>query len=100
MDYYTSDLAKKEFCNLPVGGSRWYFSYVTTKNGGYFNRYEDNCCGGLVITMAYNSKDVRELPIKGSTPLNSMLKEMTSIVGTLEVKGMPLKSLTSQCESN
>jgi hypothetical protein len=98
-DYYASNLGNKELCNLPESGSIWYFSFINIKDSGYFNSY-DNCCGGLVITMAYNSRDVSKLPIKGSTALNNMLKEMTSIVRTLEVKGIPLTSLTRQCESN
>lgn len=77
-DLYVSSANTKGECNKPSSGTVWYFSYLS-RDGGYFN-------GNLVITMAYNSRDVNMLPKKGSATLNTMLAEMTSIAGTLEVK--------------
>jgi hypothetical protein len=93
-DLYESSAGHSDhgkYCNLPQMGTAWFFSYVTTEKGGYFNYYNPQRTqeGGptsLVITMAYNSKDVNALPLKGSPALNSMLTEMTSIIKLLEVK--------------
>lgn len=68
------------------GATVWYFSYITDVAGGYFNYYVPGQNRALVVTMAYRSKDVNRLPLKGSAELNSMLSEMTSIVGSLTVK--------------
>ena len=81
---------KKDWCAVPTNGSNvWYFSYVN--NGmGYINYYTNPPTGGLgigyVITMAYNSKIVNNLPVKDSPVLNEMLTKMTDIVKTLQLK--------------
>lgn len=87
-DLYVSsdDTYHKATCNLPSVGTAWYFSYITTQKGDYINYYEPGGSTGLVITMAYNSKDVNALPTKGDASLNIMLAEMSSIVNSLEVK--------------
>lgn len=87
--FVSKDNAKSQaWCNAPSSGATvWYFSYITdAAGGGYFNFYVPGQNRALVITMAYRSKDVNSLPVKGSTELNSMLSEMTSMVNLLVVK--------------
>ena len=89
VDLYVSkaDSKSQEWCNAPLSGATvWYFSYITDAAGGYFNFYVPGQNRALVVTMAYRSKDVNRLPLKGSTELNSMLSEMTSIVRSLTIK--------------
>ena len=89
MDLYVSapDAKSQSWCNAPSSGATiWYFSYITDAAGGYFNFYVPGQNRALVVTMAYRSKDVNSLPVKGSTELDSMLSEMTSIVNSLKVK--------------
>ncbi|HEY6967873.1 MAG TPA: hypothetical protein VJA94_01610, partial [Candidatus Angelobacter sp.] len=89
IDLYVSkaDSKSQDWCNAPSsGGTAWYFSYITDAAGGFFNYYVPGQNRALVVTMAYRSKDVNSLPIKGSTELNSMLSEMTSIVNSLKIK--------------
>ena len=89
MDLYVSkgDSKSQDWCNAPLSGATvWYFSYITDAAGGYFNYYVPGQNRALVVTMAYRSKDVNRLPLKGSPELNSMLSEMTSIVSSLKIK--------------
>jgi len=89
IDLYVSkaDATSQTWCNAPSSGATvWYFSYITDAAGGFFNFYVPGQNRALVVTMAYRSKDVNRLPVKGSTELNSMLSEMTSIVKSLQVK--------------
>lgn len=89
IDLYVNkaDSKSQDWCNAPLSGATvWYFSYITDAAGGYFNYYVPGQNRGLVVTMAYRSKDVNRLPLKGSTKLNSMLSEMTSIVSSLTIK--------------
>ncbi|MEJ0021349.1 MAG: hypothetical protein WDN47_02065 [Candidatus Doudnabacteria bacterium] len=86
-DLYVAAADKKDYCNVPTNGSTvWYFSYLTDSRNGYFNYYTDDQPPGLVVTMAYNSKDVNSLPVKGSASLNTALIDMTNIIKTLEIK--------------
>ena len=74
-------------CRKPnIGSTVWYFSYVAGSDGGYFNYYGKGGAIGLVITMAYNSKDVNNLPTKDSSSLKQALNEMTTIVNSLVIK--------------
>ncbi|GEM_PF-3333167 len=86
IDLYVSTTDAVYNCNVPKSGTVWYFSYLTTSKGGYFNYYKDDEAPGLVVTMAYNAKDLNRLPQKGSAELTAALAEMTDIVKTLEVK--------------
>jgi hypothetical protein len=89
VDLYVSkpDSKSEEWCNAPASGATvWYFSYITDAAGGYFNFYVPGQNRALVVTMAYRSKDVDRLPLKGSTELESMLSEMTSIAKSLKIK--------------
>ncbi len=89
IDLYVSqaDSKSQAWCNAPASGATvWYFSYITDAAGGYFNFYVPGQNRALVITMAYSSKNVNSLPLKGSTELDSMLSEMTLIVNSLKVK--------------
>ena len=89
MDLYVSkaDSKSQDWCNAPSSGATvWYFSYITDAAGGFFNFYVAGQNRALVVTMAYRSKNVNSLPAKGSTELNSMLSEMTSIVNSLKIK--------------
>jgi hypothetical protein len=90
VDMYVSkaDSKSQEWCSAPSSGATvWYFSYITdTAGGGYFNFYVPGQNRALVVTMAFSSKDVNSLPVKGSSELDSMLSEMTSIVNSLKVK--------------
>ena len=88
-DLYVSkvDSKSQDWCNAPSSSvTVWYFSYITDTAGGYFNFYVPGQNRALVVTMAYRSKNVDSLPVKGSTELNSMLSEMTAIVSSLRVK--------------
>lgn len=87
VDLYVSSKDKSDFCVIPTNGKTvWYFSYFTDSNGGYFNDYQPGTNPGLVITLAYNSKDVNSFPVQGSQELSTMLSQMTNIVKTLEIK--------------
>jgi hypothetical protein len=89
VDLYVSkaDSQSQEWCSAPSSGATvWYFSYLTDAAGGFFNFYVPGQNKALVVTMAYSSKDVNSLPAKGSTELESMLSEMTSMVKSLKVK--------------
>jgi hypothetical protein len=87
VDLYVSGKDKSEFCRAPTNGRTvWYFSYLTDRHGGYFNYYKPDEPPGLVVTMAYNSKDVNSFPAKGSQELTRALADMTGIVKTLEIK--------------
>jgi hypothetical protein len=89
IDLYVSkaDSTSQGWCSTPSSGATvWYFSYITDAAGGYFNFYVPGQNRALVVTMAYSSKDVNSLPLKGSTELDSMLSEMTSIVNSLKIK--------------
>lgn len=91
IDLYVSPQDKQTWCNVPTSKTVWFFSYIADKAaGGYFNYYvEGQGPTGYVITMAYNSKDVNNFPVKNSPTLNSMLNEMTAIVKSLEIKELP-----------
>jgi len=94
IDLYVSkaDSKSQDWCNAPASGATiWYFSYITDAAGGYFNFYVPGQNRALVITMAYSSKDVNSLPLKGSTELDSMLSEMTSIVNSLKIKPLAIR---------
>lgn len=86
--YVSKDDAKSQaWCNAPSSGATvWYFSYITDAAGGFFNFYVPGQNRALVVTMAYRTKSVDSLPVKGSADLNSMLSEMTSIVNSLKIK--------------
>jgi hypothetical protein len=88
-DLYVSKANSKsqDWCNPPSSGATvWYFSYITNKDGGYFNDYVRGQNLALVATMAYRSKSVDSLPLKGSPELTSVLSEMTSMVNSLKIK--------------
>jgi len=88
-DLYVSkaDSKSQDWCNAPSSGATvWYFSYITDAAGGYFNYYVPGQGRALVVTMAYRSKNVDSLPLKGSTELTSALSEMTSMVNSLKIK--------------
>src|SRR5215471_2280678 len=79
VDLYVSkaDSKSQAWCDAPSSGATvWYFSYITDAAGGYFNFYVPGQNRALVITMAYRSKNVNSLPLKGSPELDSMLSEM------------------------
>lgn len=90
-DLYISAKDKQQWCTVPSNGQTvWFFSYIadqTYGGKGYFNYYtKGQGPTGYVITMAYNSKDVNKLPVKGSKELNQALNDMTNIIKTLEIK--------------
>lgn len=88
-DLFVSSAHKQEYCTAPKSGKTvWYFSYITDACGGYFNYYRTGETPAYVITMAYNSKNLENLPEKGSTGLTSALGEMTDILHTLELKNL------------
>jgi hypothetical protein len=89
VDLYVSkaDSKSQTWCDAPSSGATaWYFSYITDPAGGYFNFYVPGQNRALVATMAYSAKNVNTLPLKGSTELDSMLSEMTSMVNSLKIK--------------
>src|SRR5215471_10810330 len=72
VDLYVSkaDAKSQDWCNAPSSGATvWYFSYITDAAGGFFNFYVPGQNRALVVTMAYRSKIVDSLPIKGSPEL-------------------------------
>jgi hypothetical protein len=88
VDYYVGVNDKTESCNVPTNGqSVWYFSYITTGTNGYFNEYNIPNMPNVawVVTMAYNSKNINSLPVKGSADLNQALTDMTNILKTLKI---------------
>lgn len=85
-DLFMDSQTKKSGCKAPAKGTVWFFSYITDSRGGYFNYYPGENLKALVITMAYNSKDINKLPVKGSAELDSMVTEMTNIAKTLVLK--------------
>lgn len=89
VDYFMNSQTRQAGCKAPTQGTIWFFSYITDSRNGYFNYYPQGKNGetrALVITMAYNSKDVNKLPVKSDPTLNTTLKEMTSIAQSLQVK--------------
>ena len=96
VDLYVGPQDERSWCKVPAGGkTAWFFSYITADNDKgsdgrpYFNYYEHiSPEGGMgyVITMAYDSKDINSLPVKGSASLDVALSEMTDIISTLELK--------------
>lgn len=87
VDFYVGPKDKTLVCQAPSDKTVWFFSVITDKRGGFFNYdLKRTDMTGYVITMAYNSKNVNDLPVKGSPELNSMLDEMTSILKTLQFK--------------
>lgn len=86
VDLFVGPTDKTEWCNIPRDNTRWYFSYITTQNGGYINYYNETKSSlGWVITMAYDTTDPNSLPVKGSLALNKAMSEMTSMVASLEL---------------
>lgn len=86
-DLYVNNQEKASYCISPKNGSTvWYFSYITGPKDGYFNYYTQGEGKGYVITMAYNSKDVNNFPVKGSAELNTVLDDMANMLKTLEIK--------------
>lgn len=85
-DLYISSEDKQDYCAAPTNGKNvWYFSYLTTAAGGYFNYYKEAPLG-FVITMAYNSKDINSFPVKGTPELYTHLRDMGNIVKTIQFK--------------
>lgn len=94
-DLYVDSAAHPDYCAAPTTGSVWYFSFLSTGHNGYFNYYpalEGQSQGAFVVTMAYDSRNVNELPAKDSPELAEALTEMTNIAKTLVIKE---KSLTA-----
>lgn len=86
-DLYVDTAHKPAWCAAPASGKTvWYFSYISDIDEGYFNYYQAGEPTAYVITMAYNSKDVNSLPVKGSVELTTALNEMTDILKTLQLK--------------
>ena len=100
VDLYVSASDKKDYCAVPTNASTvWYFSYLTDQNNGYFNYYQADQPPGLVVTMAYNLKDVNSLPVKGSSDLNTAFSDMTSIAKSLVIKSNPTTASAQSTES-
>ncbi len=81
------DKTAPSWCNIPTTGTAWYFSYITGSKGYYFNQYTNTGNDALVITMAYNTSSVNNLPKKGDASLTAALDAMTSIASTLHIVG-------------
>jgi len=84
-DYYVNQSETSQNCNKPLNNSVWYFSYVSD-GSGFFNNYKDDPNKNLLITMSYNSRDIKKLPAKGDQKLETMLNEMSDIVKSVEIK--------------
>lgn len=87
VDYTMSAADKRNGCVAPTNGKTvWFFSYLTSPGNGFFNDYVKGQNPALVVTMAYDSKVVNDLPVAGSNELTAALKAMTDIAKTLVVK--------------
>ena len=86
-DLYISKGDASEACGAPTDSqTRWYFSYAI-KDDGYVNYFDKtDPTTSYVITMSYQTTSVDKLPVKGSSTLNNMLKEMSDILGSLVLK--------------
>lgn len=85
-DLYVEATTTAAWCRKPSGDkSVWYFSYVTTDDHGYFNYYQAGEPQALVITVAYDSTAISELPERGSSELKSILDEVGRMVETMSV---------------
>ena len=86
-DWYVNKKDAQSWCVSPVNDTTvWYFSYIGSTEGGYFNYYKQDESLSYVITMAYDSKEVNTFPEKGSVALDKALAEMTEMVGSLKIK--------------
>jgi hypothetical protein len=87
VDLFVAAQDKTDSCNVPSGERAvWYFSYITNKAGGYFNYYDQRELKALVITLAYNSREINSFPAKDEPALKSILGETTHIIESLHVK--------------
>jgi hypothetical protein len=87
VNLYVSASDKKAYCKVPTNGKTvWYFSYFTDINKGYFNYYTPGQGKALVVTMAYNSKDVNSFPEKESSDLTSAISDATYMIDSLQIK--------------
>jgi major membrane immunogen (membrane-anchored lipoprotein) len=89
VDLFIDNTEKKSYCVTPGDGEVgkvWYFSYVSDYRNGYINYYSKDTPPGLVITMAYNSKNVGNFPMYAYADLNTNLAEMTTITQSLVIK--------------
>lgn len=85
-DLYVDANTTAAWCRRPFAGkSAWYFSYLTTDVGGYFNYYEVGEPLALVMTVAYDSASLSELPEWGSAELAQALDEVGRMVETMSV---------------
>jgi hypothetical protein len=92
VDEYISKSVTDQNCNKPTATSTlWYFGYLTTSKGGYFNYYSNQTSTSsppraLVTTMSYQASDINSLPPKGSSDLNQALADIDSMLKTLQIK--------------
>jgi len=85
-DLYVNKSNSSDNCNAAASGStNWYFSYFN-QGMGYINYYSTKPDTGWVITLAYNSTNVNNLPVKNSPTLTSIFNQVTNILGTLKLK--------------
>jgi len=93
-DYYVRTADATEFCNAStIADPVWYFSFVGTKNDGYFGdptkvnpSLSSDPFRQFVITMSYTATDINALPKKGSAELTQAFGEMTEMVKSVEFK--------------
>jgi hypothetical protein len=85
-DLYVNKLDNKEYCSGPENDKTvWYFSYIS-KDQGYFIHTWNNRPTNLVITMAYNSKNISDFPTEDSPELSEAFASITEMIGSLELK--------------
>ncbi len=92
LDYYISSADASETCNAPSSADKlWYFSYITTKNNGYFGdptKLNSSITPPrqFVITLSYKTDNINNLPKNNSTELIRALNEMAEIVNSIVLK--------------
>lgn len=85
-DLYVDANTTAAWCRKPpTDKSVWYFSYITTEVGGYFNYYEAGEPIALVVTAAYDSMVLSELPERGSSELERILGEVGQMAETISI---------------
>lgn len=90
VDYFMSAGDERDWCVAPTDAKTvWFFSYITSPGNGFFNYGPSGQKPGLVISMAYNSGVVNDLPEANNEELEAALKEMTEIASTLSLKKNP-----------
>lgn len=90
VDYLMNATDERDWCEAPTNGKFvWFFSYLTSPGNGFFNYGPSGQQPSLVITMAYDTDIVNDLPEAKDEELEIALQQMTEIASTLSLKKNP-----------